>query len=250
MVSRTITRSPRSRHGAPTACPAEVVDDDRPPDPGPHRCDPERKRARMDFSVDTATDAVTDSFSDTPDPRLRTVMESVTRHLHALVREVQPTLAEWNQAIEFLTAVGQMCNATRQEFILLSDVLGVSMLVETINEAQGGTDSTVLGPFHLTQSPRRALGDSIDLLGGAHPCVVSGSVSTVDGRPVPGAQLDVWQCTEDGFYDVQQPDTQPAGNGRGIFTADDHGHFWFRTVVPSHYPIPTDGPVGKPLNTT
>src|SRR5208337_4735154 len=94
------------------------------------------------------------------------------------------------------------------------------------------------------------LGDSIDLLGGAHPCVVSGSVSTVDGRPVPGAQLDVWQCTEDGSYDVQQPDTQPAGNGRGIFTADDHGHFWFRTVVPSHYPIPTDGPVGTLLNAT
>ena len=201
----------------------------------------------MDFSVDTATDAVLDSFRDTPDARLRSIMGSLTRHLHSVVREVQPTLAEWNQAIEFLTAVGQTCTDTRQEFILLSDVLGVSMLVETINEAHGGTDSTVLGPFHMTQSPQRTLGDSIDLLGGAHPCVVSGKVSSVDGRPVPGAQLDVWQCTDDGFYDVQQPDVQPAGNGRGIFTADEQGRFWFRTVVPSHYPIPTDGPVGELL---
>lgn len=204
----------------------------------------------MDFSVETATDAVMDSFRETRDARLRSVMESVTRHLHALVRDVRPTLAEWNQAIEFLTTVGRTCTETRQEFILLSDVLGVSMLVETINEAHGGTDSTVLGPFHMTQSPRRALGESIDLLGGSHPCVVSGRVSAVDGQPVAGAQLDVWQCTEDGFYDVQQPDTQPAGNGRGIFTADEHGCFWFRTVVPSHYPIPTDGPVGQMLTHT
>lgn len=204
----------------------------------------------MDFTLDTATDAVTRSFVDTPDPRLHLIMEAVTHHLHALVREVRPTLAEWNRAVDFLTAVGQTCTDTRQEFILLSDVLGVSMLVETLNEADGGTDSTVLGPFHMTESPRRALGDSIDMVGGAHPCVVSGSVTTVDGSPVPGAEVDVWQCTEDGFYDVQQPEIQPAGNGRGMFTADERGRYWFRTVVPSHYPIPTDGPVGELLTHT
>lgn len=205
----------------------------------------------MDFSVETATDAVIDSFSETTDPRMRFVMESVTRHLHALVREVQPSLAEWNRAIGFLTAVGHTCTDTRQEFILLSDVLGVSMLVETINEAVNGTASTVLGPFHLTESPLRLLGASIDLLGcGAQPCVISGRVTTADGRAVPRAQVDVWQCNEAGFYDVQQPDTQPAGNGRGLFTADEDGRFWFRTVVPSHYPIPTDGPVGELLKAT
>jgi len=204
----------------------------------------------MDFSVDTATPTVVDSFGNTPDARLRGVLESLTRHLHDFVREVRPSLTEWNRAIDFLTEVGQTCTDTRQEFILLSDVLGVSMMVETMNAQQTGTDSTVLGPFHLTESPRRALGDSIDLLGGARRCVVSGRVLDTAGEPVPGAQVDVWQCTEDGFYDVQQPDVQPAGNGRGLFTADDGGRYWFRTVVPSHYPIPTDGPVGRLLRAT
>ncbi|GHF35910.1 protocatechuate 3,4-dioxygenase beta subunit [Amycolatopsis bartoniae] len=204
----------------------------------------------MDFSVETATPTVVDSFRNTPDARLRGVLESLTRHLHDFVREVRPSLAEWNQAVEFLTEVGQTCTDTRQEFILLSDVLGVSMLVETMNAQQTGTDSTVLGPFHMTESPRRALGDSIDLLGGPRPCVVSGRVLGTGGEPVPGAELDVWQCNEEGFYDVQQPDVQPAGNGRGLFTADDQGRYWFRSVVPSHYPIPTDGPVGRLLGAT
>jgi hydroxyquinol 1,2-dioxygenase len=204
----------------------------------------------MDFSVETATSAVVASFRDTPDPRLRGVMESLTRHLHEFVREVRPSLQEWNQAIEFLTAVGHACTDTRQEFILLSDVLGVSMLVETMSAQQGGTDSTVLGPFHMTESPRRTLGDCIDLIGGTRPCVVSGRVTGTDGRPVPGADVDVWQCTEDGFYDVQQPGVQPPGNGRGLFTTDQQGRYWFRTVVPSHYPIPTDGPAGRMLEET
>ncbi|MGP3916596.1 dioxygenase family protein [Nonomuraea sp. 10N515B] len=204
----------------------------------------------MDFSVESATATVVESFRDTRDPRLRAVLESLTRYLHAFVREVRPSLAEWNQAIEFLTAVGQTCTDTRQEFILLSDVLGVSMLVETVNAQQTGTAGTVLGPFHMTESPPRALGDSIDLIGGARRCVVSGWVTGGAGEPVGGAQVDVWQCTEEGFYDVQQPDLQPPGNGRGLFTTDDDGRYWFRTVVPSHYPIPTDGPVGRLLEAT
>jgi hydroxyquinol 1,2-dioxygenase len=203
----------------------------------------------MDFSVESATAAVVESFADTPDPRLRELLQKLVPHLHDFVRETNLTLPEWEAAIGFLTAVGQRCDDTRQEFILLSDVLGVSMLTETIN-GRDGTESTVLGPFHLTGSPVRANGDSVDLLGTGTPCVVTGRVLGPDGAPLAGASVDVWQCTEDGFYDVQQPDVQPAGNGRGLFTTDPDGGFRFRTVVPSHYPIPTDGPVGALLAAT
>lgn len=204
----------------------------------------------MDFTEDTATEAVVESFRGTADPRLRELLESLTRHLHAFVREVRPSLPEWERAIEFLTAVGQKCDDTRQEFILLSDVLGVSMLVETLNGQHTGTESTVLGPFHVLESPGRQNGDSIDLLGKGETCVVTGRVTSTDGSPLAGASVDVWQCTEEGFYDVQQPDAQPLGNGRGLFRTDAEGRFWFRTVVPSHYPIPTDGPVGQMLEAT
>lgn len=204
----------------------------------------------MDFTVDTAADAVEESFAGASDPRLREILGSLTRHLHGFVAEVRPTIPEWEAAIGFLTSVGSWCTDTRQEYILLSDVLGVSMLVETLNGRADGTESTVLGPFHMTESPRRELGDTTDMVGGRRPCVVSGYVRSTTGEPLPGATIDVWQCTEDGFYDVQQPDVQPAGNGRGLFEADDDGAYWFRTVVPAHYPIPTDGPVGKLLTAT
>ncbi|MCT9082369.1 dioxygenase [Streptomyces fulvoviolaceus] len=196
------------------------------------------------------TEAVVDSLKDTADPRLRELLAALTRHLHAFVRETEPTMEEWEQAIGFLTATGQTCTDTRQEFVLLSDVLGVSMLVETINSSEHGTESTVLGPFHMTESPVRELGADIDLVGGDEPCVVSGRVLSRDGTPLPGAVLDVWQANDQGFYDVQQPEVQPAGNGRGLFTADTEGRFWFRTCVPSPYPIPTDGPVGDLLRAT
>ncbi len=205
-----------------------------------------------DFTEDTAADAVMESFKETPDVRLREVMTSLVRHLHDFVRDVRPSTGEWERAIDFMTATGQMCDDTRQEFILLSDVLGVSMLVETINGDQSAvtTDSTVLGPFHIVESPHRELGETIDLVGAGTPCVVTGRVVSAEGVGLPGAQVDVWQANEVGFYDVQQPDLQPARNGRGLFTADHEGRFWFRTVVPSHYPIPTDGPVGQLLTTT
>ncbi|MDI3406237.1 dioxygenase family protein [Streptomyces cavernicola] len=202
----------------------------------------------MDFDEHTALDAVLASFDDTPDPRQREILRAVTRHLHALVHELRPTTSEWESAIAFLTAVGRMCDDTRQEFVLLSDVLGVSMLVETMNGDEHGTDGTVLGPFHMTESPRRDLGDSIDEVDADASCVITGTVTDPDGTPVRDAVIDVWQCDEHGFYDVQQPGVQPPGNGRGLFHADDQGRFWFRTVVPSHYPIPTDGPVGRLLH--
>jgi catechol 1,2-dioxygenase len=205
-----------------------------------------------DFTEETATAAVTASFADTPDPRLRELLDSLVRHLHAFVRETEPSIAEWEYAIDFLTKTGQKCDDERQEFILLSDVLGVSMLVETINNRKSGaaTESTVLGPFHVVKSPVRELGDTIDLVGSGQPLLVRGRVLDTEGNPVPGAMLDVWQANDQGFYDVQQPEVQPRTNGRGLFTADADGAYWFRTIVPSHYPIPTDGPVGKLLTAT
>jgi hydroxyquinol 1,2-dioxygenase len=199
---------------------------------------------------DDFTEAVAESFAATPDPRLRELLTGLVRHLHAFVRETRPTIAEWERAIEFLTATGQKCDLERQEFILLSDVLGVSMLVETINSARASgavTESTVLGPFHLVLSPRRSMGESIDLTGTGPHAVITGQVRSAGGTPLPGAELDVWQANDHGFYDVQRPDAQPAGNGRGLFTAGPDGAYWFRTIVPGPYPIPTDGPVGDLL---
>lgn len=201
---------------------------------------------------DTVTDEVVASLRGAADPRLRELLTGLVRHLHAFARESRLTREEWERAIGFLTATGRMCTDTRQEFILLSDVLGLSMLVETINDRHGpgATESTVLGPFHMTRSPARELGADIDLVGGGEPCVVSGRVLSRGGGPLPGAVVDVWQADGNGFYDVQQPDVQPPGNGRGLFTADSEGRFWFRTCVPSPYPIPTDGPVGGLLAAT
>jgi hydroxyquinol 1,2-dioxygenase len=206
----------------------------------------------MDFTEETATGAVVASFEGAADPRLREILGSLVRHLHGFVREVEPTFEEWERAIGFLTATGQTCDDTRQEFILLSDVLGVTMLVDAINHrtATEATDSTVLGPFHMVTSPRRELGDTIDLVATGEPCVVTGRVLSLDGSPLAGALVDVWQADDHGFYDVQQPGAQPQGNGRGLFTCDDDGRFWFRTVTPSAYPIPTDGPVGRLLTAT
>src|SRR5262249_38527094 len=154
------------------------------------------------FSEERSADVVAASFARTEGPRLRHVLTSLVRHLHAFVKDVELTEDEWNAAIRFLTATGHKCDRGRQEFILLSDVLGVSMLVETINHRSGGTgtESTVLGPFHMVSSPPRALGDSIALDGKGTPCLVSGRVTGSDGEPVAGAQLDVWQANADGFY--------------------------------------------------
>ncbi|NEK86476.1 intradiol ring-cleavage dioxygenase [Blastococcus saxobsidens] len=204
------------------------------------------------FSEERSAAVVAASFQGTRDERLRQVMTSLVRHVHAFVKDVELTEAEWGKAIAFLTATGQQCDGVRQEFILLSDILGVSMLVETMNHRTGGTstESTVLGPFHMVESPPRELGANIALDGKGAPCLITGQVSGPDGEPLAGAQVDVWQANEDGFYDVQQPGIQPERNLRGLFTTDAGGGFWFRSIVPRYYPIPADGPVGELLAAT
>jgi protocatechuate 3,4-dioxygenase beta subunit len=204
------------------------------------------------FSEERSSNVVAASFSGTPDERLREVMTSLVHHLHAFVKDVELTESEWAAGIDFVTRTGQKSDETRQETIMLSDVLGVSMLVETINHRTGGTstESTVLGPFHVVDSPPRQLGDDIALDGKGERCLVTGRVLGPDLTPLPGATVDVWQANDEGFYDVQQPGIQPELNLRGLFTADPNGEFWFRSVVPRYYPIPTDGPVGELLTAT
>jgi protocatechuate 3,4-dioxygenase beta subunit len=204
------------------------------------------------FTEERSAEVVAASFAGTPDPRLRQLLTSLVQHLHAFVKDVELTEEEWGAAIAFLTRTGQTSDDVRQEVILLSDVLGVSMLVETINHRTGGTstESTVLGPFHMVESPPRELGADIALDGKGEPCLVTGRVTGPDGEPLAGALVDVWQANDDGFYDVQQPGVQPERNLRGLFTADADGRFWFRSIVPRHYPIPDDGPVGELLAAT
>ena len=203
-----------------------------------------------EFTEKSLTEAVVQRVARTPDPRLKKIMTSLIRHLHAFVREVRPTQQEWEAGIEFLTKTGHMCDGKRQEFILVSDTLGVSMLVDFLNYGKhaGATESTVTGPFFVQGAPEIPLGGTI---AGPNtpgePALVSGSVKTSAGKPIAGAVLDVWQASGEGFYDVQQ-----AGgtNLRGKVKADENGKFWFRTVLPVSYPVPTDGPVGRMLKAT
>jgi protocatechuate 3,4-dioxygenase beta subunit len=185
-----------------------------------------------------------------PDPRLRVITEAAIRHLHAFVVEVNLQRDELMAAIQWLTAIGQKCDDRRQEFILLSDTLGVSTLVEmvTYHGAEGSTENTVLGPFYVPGSPMRARGESmlVDEDEGDR-VVIRGRVTDVDGNPVAGAVLDCWQNATAGFYAVQQPDEQSPDNLRGKYTTDEDGTYEIRTVRPVPYPIPSDGPVGDML---
>jgi protocatechuate 3,4-dioxygenase beta subunit len=194
------------------------------------------------------TASVLRSLEKTPDPRLKQIMVSLIRHLHDFVREVELTEAEWFQAVQFLTRVGQMCDDRRQEFILLSDTLGVSMLVDAINHrAEGGaTESTVLGPFYRPEARELPAGGSISLDGRGEPAIVSGRVLSTDGTPIAGALLDVWEGNEDGLYEQQDPN-QPDMNLRGRFRTDAEGRYTIVAMKPVSYPVPDDGPVGEML---
>ncbi|MDQ7747270.1 dioxygenase family protein [Hydrogenophaga pseudoflava] len=198
---------------------------------------------------DALLQQVADSFAATPDPRLREILASLVRHLHGFIRETGLTEREWMQGIEFLTAVGQTCDDKRQEFILLSDVLGASMQVVAVQSERpaGCTESTVFGPFHVEGASRIANGGDIANGARGEPCTVFGSVRNSDGDPVADAEVDVWQSDDDGLYDVQRPGL-PAAQGRGVLRTDAQGRFWFTSVVPVPYPIPTDGPVGRLLD--
>jgi protocatechuate 3,4-dioxygenase beta subunit len=204
-----------------------------------------------DFDENNITDAVIERFGSTPDARLKTIMTSLVGHLHDFVRDVELTFDEWDYAIGYLTRTGQMCTDKRQEFILLSDTIGVSMLVDAINHRmpEGTTETTVLGPFYVAQPPVSPLG--ADISGGmkGDPLVVEGSVSSSDGQPLPNAVVDVWQADGDGYYDVQRPELSSALL-RARFRTDGEGKFYFRSIMPSFYPIPDDGPVGEMLNAT
>ena len=200
-----------------------------------------------DVDETTITQAVLNRLTDCPSPRLRQVSEALVRHLHEFVREVEPTMDEWMTGIEFLTRTGQICSPTRQEFILLSDTLGVSMLVDAINHrfAEGVTETTVLGPFYVQGPPERPLGDDISDGTRGEPLLVEGTVRTTAGAPVAGAVVDTWHSDQDGYYDVQRGHELRL---RARFRADGAGRFWFWSIVPSSYPIPNDGPVGEMLH--
>ncbi|MGQ2978848.1 MAG: intradiol ring-cleavage dioxygenase [Polaromonas sp.] len=203
------------------------------------------------LNQDTITQAVIARFAGTPDTRLKELMTSLVQHLHAFAREVKLTEAEWLAGIQFLTATGQKCDDKRQEFILLSDTLGLSMLTVAMNNDKpaGCTEATVFGPFHVEGAPHYEHG--ADVANGAvgEACMVRGRVLGLKGEPVPGAVIEVWQADAEGKYDVQREGLDHA-QARGVLTAGAGGEYHFRSILAEAYPIPDDGPVGDMLRAT
>ncbi|MFD4622123.1 dioxygenase [Streptomyces sp. NPDC058475] len=201
----------------------------------------------IDLTEETITGAVQQTFDESKDDRLREIFVSLVQHLHDFAREVRLTGDEWFTAVNFLERVGHVSSPTRQEFVLLSDILGLSVLVDQINHGNGSaTDSTLLGPFYVEGRPR--VENGADISGGVAgmPLFFGGTVVDPEGRPVAGADVDTWHSDGDGFYDVQQADKldgEPAM--RGLLATDDNGRFSFRSIVPRYYPVPTDGPCGE-----
>jgi hydroxyquinol 1,2-dioxygenase len=199
----------------------------------------------------TLTDIALERWSDIPDPRLREVMTSLVKHIHAFVRDIEPTQAEWATAIDFLTRTGKLCDDKRQEFILFSDVLGVSMLVDALNHRRpsGATPSTVEGPFHIPDAPAMSNGANMAANAPGIPCFCIGKVRGLAGEPVAGASLDLWQTDGDGLYEAQRPEIDGPWM-RGIYRAQPDGSYLIRTVAPIAYTIPMDGTVGELMNRT
>jgi hydroxyquinol 1,2-dioxygenase len=202
----------------------------------------------QEFDETTITEAVLARVRGAPNARVRQVSEALVRHLHAFIREVEPTEAEWEWGIRFLTEIGHRCTETRQEFILWSDTLGVSMLVDALNHRlpQGATQTTIFGPFYVTP-PRFPAGANIKGHLSGFPLYLSGTVSSADGLPLADAIVDVWHSDSEGFYDLQKLDQHPNFAGRGRFHTDTRGRFHLWTIRPTAYPIPHDGPVGRML---
>ena len=201
------------------------------------------------FTEENSADVVVSKIASTTEPRLAAVMSVIIQHLHAAVKETEPTPDEWLEAIKFLTETGHKSDDWRQEYILLSDILGVSMLVDSINNRKpsGASESTVLGPFHIPDVPELPMGSNICLDGKGHPMLIKGRILNTNGDPIKGTKIDVWQTNDDGFYDVQQKGIQPDFNLRGVFRTGADGAYTFWGAKPRFYPIPDDGPVGKLL---
>ncbi|KPA21294.1 Hydroxyquinol 1,2-dioxygenase [Shimia sp. SK013] len=201
------------------------------------------------FTEENSVEVVTNRNKNTQNPRLKEVMEVITRKLHEAVKEIEPTDEEWMHAIQFLTKTGQICDDYRQEYILLSDILGVSMLADAIQSRRpsGATENTVLGPFHVGEVPEMEMGSNICLDQKGEPMLVHGCIRDLAGNPLKGARIDVWQANDEGFYDVQQRGVQPDFNLRGVFHTGEDGRYWFKAIKPRYYPIPDDGPVGQLL---
>jgi hydroxyquinol 1,2-dioxygenase len=199
----------------------------------------------------TITQAVLERFSNTPDPRLKEIIFSLVQHLHDFAREVRLTEEEWLEGIKFLTRAGHITDDKRQEFILISDTLGLSMLTVAMNnqKPEGCTEATVVGPFHVENAPVYNLGDDVGNGAIGAPCFVKGTIKGLGGEPVPGAHIEVWQSDEDGMYDVQKPHLDHA-QGRGVLKADAEGNYYFKSILAVAYPIPHDGPVGDMLVAT
>ena len=188
-------------------------------------------------------------FDENTDPRLKEIMESLSRHLHAFAIETKLTHDEWTVGLETLRQAGRITTPERDEFVLLSDVLGLSSLVDMINSSDGGTSSSVLGPFHISNSPDIALGADLKGKHGGELVLVKGSVKDLQGNPIAGATLDIWQTAPNGLYSSQDPD-QDTYEFHALFTSDEDGHYRFTTAKPVSYTVPTDGPVGDLLKAT
>jgi hydroxyquinol 1,2-dioxygenase len=198
----------------------------------------------------TITAEMLERIANTPDARVKQIMTALTRHLHDFAREVQLTEEEWFAGIRFLTDVGHTTNEQRQEFILLSDTLGLSMLVIAQNNRKpaGCTEATVFGPFYVAGAPEYPLGADFAQGAKGEPCYVRATIRGIGGEPVANARVEVWQADADGFYDVQYGGSEH--RARGVLHADDQGRVHFKSVLAEAYPIPTDGPVGRMLEAT
>ena len=193
------------------------------------------------------TELVVERWSEMPDPRLRNVMTALVKHVHAFIREIEPTQEEFFAAIDFLARTGKMCTDKRQEFILLADVLGVEMLVDAINNRLPGeaTPTTIEGPFHVPGAPSLENGASMAHGAPGIPCFLLGTVHGTDGKPIDGAEIDIWQTDGEGLYEGQRGDEISGPWMRGLYRSQADGSFIARTVVPIGYTIPMDGPVGE-----